>query len=52
MIDATLKLIKENIFQELEVEIETSYHNHNRKIIRQLLHYYHVAEDDRTEQNS
>jgi hypothetical protein len=29
MIDETLKLIKENIFEKPEVEIVTSYQNHN-----------------------
>ena len=49
--DATLKLIKENIFEEPEVEIVTSYHNHNRKTIKQLLHCYHVVEYDPLEEN-
>jgi hypothetical protein len=34
MIDATLKLIKENIFEEPKVEIVTAYQNHNQEIIR------------------
>jgi hypothetical protein len=49
--DTTLKLIKENIFEETEVGIITSYQNQNRQIVRQLLHCYHVTEDDPTEEN-
>jgi hypothetical protein len=51
MIDATLKLIKEKIFEEPEVEIVISYQNHNQQTIRQLLHYYHVTEDDPKKEN-
>jgi hypothetical protein len=50
-IDTTLKLIKERIFEEPEVEIVTTYHNQNRQTVRQLLHCYHIAEDDPTEEN-
>jgi hypothetical protein len=49
VIDATLKLIKENIFEELEVEIVTTYQIQDRQIDRQLVHCYHVAEDDPAE---
>jgi hypothetical protein len=34
MMDATLKLIRENIFEEPKVSIVTYYQNQNRKIVR------------------
>jgi hypothetical protein len=45
-IDTEMKLIKERIVEEPEVEIVTYYHNKNHQKIRQLLHCYHVPEDD------
>ena len=51
MIDTTLNLTKENNFVEIEVEIVISYQNHNRQIVRQLLHCYHVTEDEPTNEN-
>jgi hypothetical protein len=50
-IDTTLKLVRDRIFEEPEVEIVTTYQNQKRQTVRQLLHCYHVAEDDPTEEN-
>jgi hypothetical protein len=44
-------LVKERIFEELEVEIITTYENLNQHTIRQFLHSYRVAEDDTTKEN-
>jgi hypothetical protein len=44
-------LVREKIFEEPEFEIITSYHNHKRHTVIQLLHCYHVIEDDPGEEN-
>ena len=51
MIDAAMELIKDNIFEEPKVEIVISYQNHNRQTMRQLLHCYHIVEDDLAEED-
>jgi hypothetical protein len=50
-IDTTLKLVRDRIFEELEVDIVTAYRNQKRQIVRQSLHCYYVVEDDRAEEN-
>jgi hypothetical protein len=51
-IDTTLKVVRDRIFEEPEVEIVTTYQNQKRQTVRQLLHCYHVAEEeDPTEEN-
>jgi hypothetical protein len=52
MVDTTLKVVRDRIFEELEFEIVTSYQNQNSQTVRQLLHYYHVVEDDLVEEKS
>jgi hypothetical protein len=51
MVDTTLKVVRDRIFEEPEFEIVTTYQNQNRQTVRQLLHCYHVAEEDPTEEN-
>ena len=51
-IDTTLKLVRDRIFEEIEVQIVTTYHNQKRHKVRQLLHCYHIAEEDPVEENT
>jgi hypothetical protein len=45
-IDTVLKVIRDKIFEEPKFEIIPAYHNHTRQIVRQLLHCYHVVEEE------
>jgi hypothetical protein len=45
-IDKTLKVVRDQIFEEREFEIIQTYQNHTRQIVRQLLHCYHVTEEE------
>jgi len=51
-IDTTLKLVRDRIFEEPEVEVVKSYQKQNQQIVKQLLHYCHLVEEDPTEENS
>jgi hypothetical protein len=44
-------VVRDRIFEELEVEIVIDYHNQKRQTIRKLLHHYQVTEEDPTEEN-
>ena len=47
-----MKVVRDRIFEEPEVDIVTDYHNPKKHTARQLLHYYHVTEEeDPTEEN-
>jgi hypothetical protein len=51
MVDTTLKVVRDRIFEEPEFEIFIAYQNQNRHTVRQLLHCYHVTKDDPTKEN-
>jgi len=44
-IDTTLKDVRDKIFEEPKFEIIPTYQSQARKIVKQLLHCYHVAEE-------
>jgi hypothetical protein len=49
-IDTTLKVVRDMIFKEPEAKIVTTYQT--RQMVQQLLHYYHVTEEeDPTKEN-
>jgi hypothetical protein len=51
-IDTTLKVVRDRIFEEPEVEIVTNYQNPKKQTIRELLHYYHdIEEEDPSKEN-
>jgi hypothetical protein len=51
-IDTPLKVVRDMIFEEPEVDIVTTYWHHKRQTTRQLLPCYHVVEEeDPTEDN-
>jgi hypothetical protein len=42
--DITLKVVRDMVFEESEVDIVTRYKK--KQTVRQLLHCYHVAEEE------
>jgi hypothetical protein len=52
-IETTPKVVRDRIFEEKNFEIIPTYQNHTRNTVRNLLHCYHVIEeDDPTKENA